>query len=394
MTTYPLPTLAAQVTEEGISAPSFNDILQSLIATFKAIYGSDVYLEPDSQDYQLLAAFAMAINDQNQTMIAIYNGFSPVYAQGTGLSALVKINGLARMAATNSTAVLTITGVAGTVIEDGVVQDQAGNFWTLPPSVTIPSGGTISVSATCQTPGAISAAANTITQIVTVISGWQSVTNPSPATVGVDAESDAALRTRQAQSTSISAQTPLSSILAAVANVVGVTRYAIYENSTGSPDGNGVPGHSIAVVVEGGDVSAVALAIEATKSPGTGTYGTTSETVNDPAGLPITINFFELANTTIYVAVTIHALNGYVSSTGIAIVAAIVNFINSLPIGQELYFDWVLAAAVLPGPLGLTYKITSVFIGTAPSPSLTADIPIAFNAAAASATADVTLTVS
>src|SRR5208282_3528191 len=159
---------------------------------------------PDSQDYQMLAIFSAAINDQNNTMIAAYQGFLPTYAQGAGLSSLVKINGLARETATNSTAQLVITGVVGTTITGGFAQDTNGNLWSIP-TTTIPESGEITVTATCQTPGAVSAAANSINIINTVILGWQTVTNPAIATVGVSAETDAALRQRQAISTSLPA---------------------------------------------------------------------------------------------------------------------------------------------------------------------------------------------
>lgn len=391
---YPLTTLSAAVTPSGISSPSYNDILLSLVASMQAIFGSDIYLVPSTQDYQMLAIIAAAINDQNQALIAAYNGFAPGFAQGVNLSSLVKINGLARQAATYSTAQLVLGGVAGTTILAGLAQDVNGNLWALPLNTIIPGSGTITVTAVCQTAGAISAAAHTINQINTVILGWQTVDNPSVAIVGVNVESDSALRQRQAISTALTTETPLSGILAAIANVSGVTRYAIYENNTGTTDVNGVPGHSISVVILGGSTTVIAQTIEATKSPGTGTYGSTSITVIDPSGVPITINFYVLAVTQIYVAVTIHALTGYLASTGTALIAALVNFINSLAIGQTLYYDWMFGPAALYGsPLGLTYKINSLFIGTSPSPGGTADIPIAFNAAAASAIGNVVLTV-
>ena len=58
MTTYPLPTLAATVSPTGISIPNFNDVLLSLIASYTNIYGADVVLTPDTQDYQWLAIIA------------------------------------------------------------------------------------------------------------------------------------------------------------------------------------------------------------------------------------------------------------------------------------------------------------------------------------------------
>jgi uncharacterized phage protein gp47/JayE len=392
---YPLATVAASITPAGISAPAYQDILNSWIASLESIYGSDIYLPVDSQDYQLIAILALAQNDTNQTTIATYQNFAPSYAQGTGLSSLVGINGLQREAATYSTAQITVGGQVGTVIAAGVVQDANGNLWSLPTSVTIPNSGSIIVTATCQTSGAVAAAPGTISQIYNPQLGWQTATNASAATVGVNGETDAALRQRQASSTAIAAVSPLEAILANVGNVPGVTRYAIEENQTSVTDANGVPSHSISVIVEGGDISAVAQAIEQTKSPGTGTYGSTSVVVEDPAGLPITINFFELANISIYVAVTINPLSGYVSSTGAALIAAIVNFINSLAIGEKAYYFWILAAAQnsLGPSLNETFVITAFYIGTSPSPSGVADIPIAFNQAAACATADVSLTV-
>lgn len=342
----------------------------------------------------MLAAFALAIFDANNAIIAVYNGFAPTFAQGAALSALVKINGLQREPPTASTAILAIGGTAGTVITGGLVEDANGNLWALPPTVTIPGGGTINETATCQTEGAVTAPPHTINKLFNPILGWQTADNAAAATVGVDAEDDATLRGRQAESTAISAITPLETILAAVANVTGVERSAIYENQSATTDGNGIPGHSISVVIEGGDITLIATAIEEKKSPGTGTYGTTNVPITDPAGVPITINFFELANIDIYVSINITALPGYVASTGQALIAAIVAFINELPIGFDVYYDFIFGPATLYGsPLGLTYKINALTIGFAPAPVGTADLPITFNEAAATVTAKVILTV-
>lgn len=166
MPSFPLDTLAAQVTATGISAPPFADILSSLQASARQIFGSDAYLEADSQDGQLLAIFARAIHDCNQTAIAVYNSFSPQTAQGTGLSNLVKINHIERMEPTHSTVNVDIVGVVGTLILGGVVGDIAGNRWTLPASVTIPPDGTVTVTATAEEAGAIGSPIGTLINIL------------------------------------------------------------------------------------------------------------------------------------------------------------------------------------------------------------------------------------
>lgn len=376
---FPLPTLAAQVTSTGISAPTIEDIISSLIASFQGIYGSDAYLEPDSQDLQWITIFATAMNDANQTLVAIYNSRSPGTAQGVDLSNLVKINGLVRQSASNSTVIVTITGTPGTQIIDGVVRDTSNNLWDIQ-DVTIPVSGSIDVTATAQVIGSIAAPANTVNIIDTPVLGWQSVNNVNPATLGAPVETDAALRRRQAASTSISSQTPLAAIAAAIAGVAGVQRSIVYENSTNAPDANGVPAHSIAAVVQGGLLSDIAQVIEEKKSPGTGTFGTTTVTVNDPAGLPIAINFYVLATVNIFVSISIHPLNGYDSSIPGQIVTAIQNFINALPIGDSVLYNWLFAPATLNGDIA--FKINSLTVGIAANPVGTVDVNIAFNQAA------------
>jgi uncharacterized phage protein gp47/JayE len=391
MSSFPLATLAAQIGPSGITGPSFADIQSSLIASFEAIYGSDVLLTPDTQDGQWIAVLASAFHDMNQLFIAIYNGYIPSFAIGAALSSLVKINGIQRQVATNSTAVLSIGGVSGTVIAAGVAIDSQQQMWNLPPMVTIPLAGTVDVLATAQNLGNLLAAPGTIAGIVNPQFGWQTVTNAASAIPGVAIESDASLRRRQTISTSLPAQTPLGAIAAAIANIPGVSRSIVYENSTGSPDVNGVPGHSIAVVTQGGNSTTIATAIETKKSPGTGTFGTTTIVVNDPAGLPISINFFVLTLTQVYVALTIRPLAGYVSSTGLAAAAAILAFINALAIGSPVYYNQILAVGgLIDTPVGNTFTIIGMTLGFAPSPIGTANLAIAYNSAAATAAANIT----
>ena len=408
MATYPLPTLAPTIDSTGISAPSYNDILLSLQASFQQIYGSDIYIAADSQDGQWIAVIAKAINDSNQATITVFQNFSPAYAQGAGLSSLVKLNGLNRGIATNSTAVGNVVGQVGTVIANGVVKDINGNLWNLPASVTIPTGGTISVTVTAQTVGAIAADIGQINSIYNPQYGWQSFTNTSAATQGNPVEADSALRLRQAVSTALPATNTIESIYSAIGNITGVIRFTVFENSTGTTDSNGLPAHSFAVVVLGGAVVDIATAIQLKKPPGIQTYGTTSYTVYDSFGLPVPINFFELTLVPIYVDITIHALPGYVATTGTAVINTLVDYLNSLSIGETVYYNRLFSPANLNGSsaqlatgltqaqldaLSNTYSITALTIGTAPNPAGTTDITIPFNEAAQGIVANITLTV-
>lgn len=393
---YPLATLGPTITAAGITIPAYSDIYSSLQASFLGIYGSDSYIDPDSQDGQMLAVFAQAQFDSNAAAVALFNSFNPDNAQGTQLSSLVRINGIKRDVATNSSVVVTIGGNIYTVINNGVVQDQNGNLWNLPAVVAIPSSGTILVTAVAQQPGNIAAAINTVNIIATATYGWNSVNNPTYAAVaGAPVEQDAALRLRQAASVALPASSPLGSIYAAIGQLPGITNFTIYENSTAVTDVNGVPSHSIDVVVQGGNLVQIAQTIQQTKSPGTGTYGSTTEVVTDAtSGIPIAINFDILTQTPVYVAITIKALPTYVSTTTPVIAQSVSSFISGLPIGSDVWYSQVFSPAGLDATgLGTSFYITSLAIGLAPAPVGTSNLPIAFNAIAYCPLANVTVTV-
>ena len=352
--TFPLPTLACTVGPSGMTSPSYPDILTSLQASFQSIYGSDTYLQPDSQDGQLLAIVAKAVYDTNQVAIFVYNQFSPATSQGAGLSSVVKINGIARQVPSNSTANLTLVGQAGTQIVNGAVSDGT-NLWLLPPLVTIPAPtGQVVATATCSTPGAIAAAPGAISSIATPTRGWQTATNALAAVPGQPVETDAALRARQSVSAANAAKSPIDSVLGNVLAVPGVISATIYENTGATPDANGVPGHSIAVVTLGGSAVAIATAIAQTKTPGAGTYGTTTEVIVDAAGVPNTINFFQQAEIILSVVITINPKAGYLGSTGQSIVNSVVQFIDTLGPGNASVMNFLWAPIGLSGDAATT----------------------------------------
>ena len=390
----PISSTAPTISAAGISAPQYADILAYLQTQYKAIYGQDVYLGNDSQDGQFLAIIAASINDSNAAAVAVYNAFSPATAQGNGLSSNVKINGLARQQATNSTVAVTLVGVAGTPINNGMVADANGNNWLLPATVTIPTAGQVTVTATAQNAGAITAAIGTVTNIKTPAYGWQSVSNASAAVTGAAGETDAALRVRQASSVALPSLTVLAGIVGALQVLSGVTQVKAYENDSGTTDSNGIPAHNIAMVVQGGDVNQIGATILAKKQPGTGTYGTTSVSVTDGAGIAHTIKFSQPTTVPVAVAIQLHALTGYTSAIAAEIQAAVAAYINGLTIGQAVMITRLYVPAQLAGNAdALTFEVVSVLAAAKPGTPGSTDVAIAWNQLATCAVADVTITV-
>lgn len=385
------PTISAT----GISAPTYAEVLAFLQAKYRSIYGDDTYLESDSQDGQFLGVIALAISDANAATIAAYLSFSPGTAQKAALSSNVKINGISRAVPTNSQADLTIVGQAGTVITQGFAQDQNNNKWALPAIVTIPPSGSIIVTAVCSAVGAIAAGPDQINKIATMTRGWQSVTNASDAEPGAPVETDSALRQRQKTSTALPSRTVLEGTVVAVASVAGVTRYVPYDNDTSITNALGIPANHLAMVVEGGDATAIAMAIAAKKGPGGGTYGTTSVTVLDAYGTPITINFFRPTYAAITGTASIKALPGYTTATGAAFQQAISDYVNQVAIGGGAsgtveWADALTVANSIPG--SSTFKLTALTL-SGPGGAGTPDVPLAFNQAATCTPASIVLTV-
>jgi uncharacterized phage protein gp47/JayE len=328
--------------------PSFLDFVQGV---YTGIYGADVYLGADSQDGQWVAILAQMMYDTAALGASIYNSFSPSTAQGVGLSRVVKINGLKRLTPSFSIATVTIIGTAGTIISNGIVQDILNQQWALPVTVTIPGGGTIDVTATSVVVGDITADPSTITTIFTPTLGWQSVNNAAGATPGAPVESDAALRVRQTISTAIPAETVFDATLGAVANLPGVTAIQGYENVTDSTDGNGLPPHSISVVVSGGDPVEICQAILNKKTPGTDTFGNTTELVFDSRGLPLNISYQTSVTATIGVQVTLTEGSAWTDDYLSQIADAVSTVINAGGIGNTVLYTTLFAAAYLNGTL-------------------------------------------
>jgi uncharacterized phage protein gp47/JayE len=114
---------APYIDDTGFHMPTYVDIRDKQIADAKNIYGQDIYLEEDSQDYQFIATIAEKIYDAFQIAQEVYNNKSPSTAIKVALDSIVKINGIKRKPETYSTVQVTINGISGTSIKNGIVFD-------------------------------------------------------------------------------------------------------------------------------------------------------------------------------------------------------------------------------------------------------------------------------
>lgn len=372
------------IDDAGLHIPTYNDIRDDLVAAYRRIYGEDAYLENDSQDYQMISAYALKNYDTMQLLQIVYNNHSPKTAVGTALSSLVKLNGIKRKTSSYSTCVLILTGTPGTTVAAGVAEDTAGHKWDLPKNLTFVAA-TIEATAQCEDVGAVEALPGTIEKINTPQAGWISVTNRVPAIVGQPVETDDQLRARQTISVAIPGRNMLNSTIAGIASVHGVTRYEVYDNDTSVTDPNGIPGHSIAAVVEGGLDEEVARQIYLRKGPGGGTYGTSSAVFINSDGLPNTIYFSRPTYVPVDVKVRVQKNKGYSMAIPAALKTNLEGYIKALDIGADVSYTGLLTAitAAVDNPSLPPFSLVSLQLGKSGGALGIGDIKIPYNAVAA-----------
>ena len=386
---------APYIDTTGIHVPTYEDIRDDLIASMKQIFGQDIYLDDDSQDYQQISIFAKKIFDTNSLAVLVYNNRTANTAIGTGLDNLCALVGIKRKSATYSTCQLTINGEPGTVINNGQASD-GNNLWDLPETVTIPDNGIITVEATSHEKGYVAALPNTINIVVTPVYGWLGVTNTYQSNPGNDAETDASLRARYAISTQAPADSIFESLLASLKQVAGVTKVRGYENDTGTADSNGLPAHSVTFVVEGGDETDVATEIYYKKTPGCYTNGTTAVNLTSPTGNITVIRFYRPTYKTVYVKVLVKRLSGYNDNYATDIKNAIVDYVRGLDLAETVYRSilWSVASGQMGSITSPEYSVTDIQTSTDGSSYSQADVSMLFNESAFTEAANVVVEVS
>ena len=83
---------APYIDDSGLHIPTYQDIMDYLEEQVRLIFGNDIYLGDDAQDYQLLSVFAAKLFDVMQLAELNYNNRSPSTAIGSALDTLVALS--------------------------------------------------------------------------------------------------------------------------------------------------------------------------------------------------------------------------------------------------------------------------------------------------------------
>lgn len=313
-------------------------------------------------------------------------------------------------------------GPAGTVLGVDIIDNTC--TWRFLGAGT----GAVDVQFIAEVAGAIGAKANALTQIATPIDGWSAVTNLVDAGLGQLQETDSALRIRRDQELAGAGTSTRDAIRARVLAVNQGSTDAAHQpptavnvlfNDSDVVDADGLPPHSVEVIVTGGTDADIALAIWNAVAAGTATYSGTghSTVVTDAQGNAQTVYWTRPTPVPIYIVATVYydaskwPLAGAAALVEQAALSALLTFgeqnyeagesVRALPLGAAI-LDGPSAldsagAAVIPAPAGSVpapglLDVSPLNIGNAPAPGTSAPVAIGVREIAQFNSANVTLT--
>lgn len=329
------------IDQSGLQIQSLSDIVSEILngtadyPGYYVIYGPNINVNPNSPDGQCIAIFAQAKLDMLEFIQQVYDSMDPDQAVGVSLDQRCAINGVFRNAGTytvtNVTVVvdraLTLVGLNTDPISPFTVADASGNQFQLVDDAVFSGGDTQALVFRARVLGAVLTTPNTLTTIVTVTLGVLSVNNPTTATsTGINEETDYNLRIRRQNSVALPSKGFLGGLYGALIDTDDVTSVVVRENVGASPDADGIPGHSIWVIVAGGLTSDIANVIYVKRNAGCGMKGAVTYDIVQVDGTTFTVLFDRPIAENLYISfdtapVTGSVDNGYIRDQILALLS-------------------------------------------------------------------------
>lgn len=276
------------LTDSGVIVADTADVRTTVENEFKAAFGLDLVTTDDTPQGTLInmetAARVEVMRNNAALATAVIN---PRIAGGIFLDGIASFLDLERRPATYSYLYgVQVAGQPNTPIPAGARgTDEAGVIWILAAGVVLDSGGQGSGTFRCSVPGPVQCATGSLANVTDMVLGWETVYNPSPATLGQTQESDAAFRRRRVNTLGKQGISVNAAIKAALYDSPVYAKSIAYrENYSDAPmtiDGKYLKANSIWACVDGGSDYDVADALLRTKTVGAGWNGAVEVSVLD-----------------------------------------------------------------------------------------------------------------
>lgn len=237
--------------------------------------------DPTTPAGQLIDSETAMVVTKDSEVLFMSQQFNPLTAEGVWQDALAQIYFLTRKVEEPTLVGCLCTGLSGTAIARGalVKSDVDDMQFVCVSGGSIPQSGKIMLDFAAKSTGPLPVSANTVTKIVTVTPGWDTVNNPAAGSPGRDAETRAEFEQRRYASVAKNAHGTVAAIYGALADLVGVLDLVVLENTGNEPivkAGVTIPGHSIYSSIAGGEDTDIAGVLYAKKDAGCGTAGNTT----------------------------------------------------------------------------------------------------------------------
>lgn len=224
------------LTPQGFKRKRYADIVESMEARAKDLFGENINLSPRSPLGLFIKVVAWFIAQTWQLAEKVYfSGFIPS-ADGVQLDALVVLAGLRRRSAERATGEVEFTGDEGVLVPEGFMVSTEDDviFETTDLGELEGDPATIILPVRAVEPGSDgNVLAGTITEIVNPTAGIDEVTNPDSTTGGREREEDHELRARYKESVEKPGASTVDSIRATLLQEVeGVIDARVGENNT------------------------------------------------------------------------------------------------------------------------------------------------------------------
>lgn len=378
------------VTSTGFVVKPFDAIKASQASYLRdpSRFGAGFELESSTPEGQLVDVFSYELQEVWAVMAVLYVLLSPAQAEGVALDNIISgLFNFPRRVASPTTATVTITGTASTVIPAGsqVSNVTTGDLYATTAEVTIGGGGTVSATVSevnYETRTVVpTALADSLTVIESVLSGWTAVTNAVDGVVGTLDETDTAYYTRFIASRASLATCTAAATAALVFAVDDVNQVIVRENLTTTTDGLGQPGKSFWVVVDVDDNTdttqrqSIAAIILNNKPAGIQSYGATAVTVTGASSYieDPTVYLSYATETDIYIDVLNVVLDGDEDSDWATQVStALLAYGATLTIGDDVVYGQLCRAVYgVTGIIG-----ADITVGTSASPAGVVNVTI------------------
>lgn len=261
--------------DNGLKISDTSSILEQVQNVFLQAF-PNLNIEPSTPQGQIITfiteLFTKAQTDVLEFANVILNG-------GTGiwLDAYCKTYyGIIRKTASKGSVTALISGTIGTIIPAGFTAKSGDYEFETIAEYIIASGGNVYAELFAKDDGDFSVNIDTLTTIITPVTGVERITNPYESVAGSDIETDNELRLRAANSLTYRATSIFDGMLAQILQLTGVSKIAGKENNTKnsvSYKGIMLEPNSIVVVVKGGDLQAIGKIMLENKTVGADVMG-------------------------------------------------------------------------------------------------------------------------